>query len=114
MNGLPNGPGLDGLQYTGCRTIVFGEIDWSPGIHHQCIGRVHREGQPEPVAAYYLVTNDGADPIMIDNLGLKRAQSEGIKGSGKTIELILDDPKKKLRELAEAYLESTGHAGKVK
>lgn len=104
---LRSGAGLDGLQYTGCRTVLFGELDWSPGIHHQCIGRIHREGQSEPVMAYYLVTEDGADPFIIDALGIKRAQAEGIRNPDKQIvEKVIGNPKKQLKELAESYLNS--------
>lgn len=41
---LRSGAGVDGLQGM-CRTVVFGELDWSPGVHEQCVGRVHRDGQ---------------------------------------------------------------------
>lgn len=74
---LRAGAGLDGLQ-DHCRTVVFGELDWSPGCIQQCIGRVHRDGQADPVAAYFLVSDSGSDPIMVDVLGLKRDQLEGI------------------------------------
>jgi len=33
---LRSGAGLDGLQYH-CRTVVFGELDWSPGVMEQCL-----------------------------------------------------------------------------
>lgn len=70
---LRAGAGLDGLQEV-CRTVVFGELDWSPSIHHQNIGRIHRDGQKHPVAAYYLITDGGIDPIMADVLGVKTGQ----------------------------------------
>src|SRR5262249_53585753 len=55
---LRSGAGLDGLQHR-CSTMVFGELDWSPGVHHQCIGRLDREGQAEPVTAIFLVVEEG-------------------------------------------------------
>lgn len=33
---LRSGAGLDGLQH-GCRTVVYGELDWSPKVHDQCL-----------------------------------------------------------------------------
>jgi SNF2 family DNA or RNA helicase len=39
---LRAGAGLDGLQH-GCRTLVFGELDWSPAVLAQCEGRLHRD-----------------------------------------------------------------------
>src|SRR6185369_11409779 len=35
---LRSGAGLDGIQQAGA-TCVFGELDWSPAMHTQCIGR---------------------------------------------------------------------------
>jgi SNF2 family DNA or RNA helicase len=75
---LRAGAGLDGLQKV-CRTVVIGELDWAPAIHEQNIGRVFRDGQTEPVTAYFLVADDGADPLIAEKLGLKRMQAEGIR-----------------------------------
>lgn len=75
---LRAGAGLDGLQHVS-RTVVIGELDWSPGVHNQNIGRVHRDGQTEPVAAYYLVAEEGSDPVIADVLGIKEAQATGIR-----------------------------------
>lgn len=77
---LRSGAGLDGLQQR-CRTTVFGELDWSYAVHEQCIGRVFRDGQTDPVTAYFLVSEEGADPIMTEVLGLKREQLDGIRGT---------------------------------
>lgn len=72
---LRAGAGLDGLQHA-CKVAVFGELDWSPGIHLQCVGRLHRDGQPDPVVAYFLITEDGSDPVVAEVLNVKRMQSE--------------------------------------
>ena len=71
------GAGVDGLQHH-CRTVVYGELDWSPAVLNQGIGRLHRDGQTDPVMAYYLVSDQGSDPIMRDVLGLKQQQLDGI------------------------------------
>lgn len=100
---LRSGAGLDGLQQV-CRTLVFGELDWSPGVHEQCIGRVGRDGQVDPVTAYFLLSDDGADPIMAEVLGLKREQIDGLRDmTGGGLER-LDTGGHDLRALAEAYL----------
>lgn len=81
---LRSGAGLDGLQAV-ASTVVFGELDWSPAMHNQCIGRLNREGQrcwPEPVNAIYLVTDDGSDPPMMDVLGIKAGQAHHILDPG--------------------------------
>ncbi len=105
MISLRAGAGLDGLQYSGCRTIVFGELDWSPGVHEQNIGRVHRDGQPDPVVAYYLVADDGADPIMVETLGLKQDQVDGIRNPDDIFPERKGGPGKDISALAKAYLE---------
>jgi SNF2 family DNA or RNA helicase len=58
---LRSGAGLDGLQHH-ARTVVFGELDWSPGVHDQCAGPLHRDGQSEPVVADYLLADEGVRP----------------------------------------------------
>lgn len=100
---LRSGAGLDGLQYR-CRTVVFGELDWSPGVHEQCIGRVARDGQTDPVAAYFLLAEDGADPFIAGTLGLKRDQVEGIRGRD-GVGPQRNDSAAALRSLARQYLE---------
>ncbi len=100
---LRSGSGLDGLQHVSSR-IVFGELDWSDGVHEQCNGRLHRDGQTQPVFAYYLVSNSLADPIMIDVLGVKRQQLEGVRDpTGEIVRPKTADPGH-IRRLAEAYM----------
>lgn len=72
-----SGAGLNGLQEV-CSTVVFGELDWSPAQHHQVIGRLARDGQPNPVAAFYMLSDDGADPPMAELLDLKRRIADPI------------------------------------
>ncbi len=100
---LRSGAGVDGLQHC-CRTVVFGELDWSYGVHEQCAGRVHRDGQPDPVVAYYLLSEHGVDPIMSDVLGVKRQQMEGIRDPrGAAFEELQTDPEH-VKKLAQSYL----------
>lgn len=75
---LRSGAGLDGLQAV-TRTAVFGELDWSPGMHDQCIGRLHRDGQHDNTLAYFLVSEFGSDPIMAEVLNVKRMQAEPLR-----------------------------------
>lgn len=104
---LRAGAGLDGLQKA-CRTVVFGELDWSPGVHEQNIGRVQRDGQPDPVVAYFLVCDSGSDPSVVDALGLKTGQVEGIRTpDGSLVEELQVDPGR-VRKLAVAYLAQRG------
>lgn len=98
---LRSGSGLDGLQKR-CSTIVFGELDWSPGVIEQCIGRLHRDGQDHTVFAYFLTALAGADPTMVDVLGIKKQQLEGVLGTVFKSSQIEQDH---IKKLAKAYLE---------
>ncbi len=106
---LRSGAGLDGLQHV-CRTVVFGELDWSPGVHEQCIGRVYRDGQKEPVVAYFLVADHGADPVIADALHLKRLQVDGVRDPFAEIVEAQDSGEGRVRKLAEDYLRQRRHA----
>lgn len=99
---LRSGAGLDGLQQR-CRTIVFGELDWSPKVHEQCTARLDRPGQPHQVDAIYLVSNEGSDPAVMGVLGLKSSQSAGIVDPlSAPAEQNTDATR--IRQLAEMYL----------
>lgn len=106
---LRSGAGIDGLQHV-CSTVVFGELDWSPGVHEQCIGRVHRDGQTEPVMAYFLLSDSGSDPVVSDVLGVKREQIEGVRSPGEHLVERLDVGENQLRALAMQFLQQQGVA----
>jgi SNF2 family DNA or RNA helicase len=76
---LRSGAGLDGLQGR-CSNLIVGELDWSPSMHEQLEGRIHRPGAHEPVFAYYCVGTDGSDPTIVEALGIKRGQLRGVIG----------------------------------
>jgi hypothetical protein len=78
---LRSGIGLDGLQHH-CRDIVYGELDWSPQVHHQIAGRLRRPGQTGQVTAHYLHVAEGSDPVLIETLGVKSDQQRGISDPG--------------------------------
>lgn len=100
---LRSGAGLDGLQEV-CRVGVFGEIDWSPGMHDQCIGRLHRDGQEDPVVAYFLTCEFGSDPTVMDTLGIKRGQAEPIRDPTVPVMANMEFQGDRIRRLAEAVL----------
>ena len=74
---LRSGIGLDGLQHV-CKYVVFAELDFSPQVHSQVIGRIDRDGSVNEVTAVFLVSDSGSDPVVIDIIGLKSSQSHGI------------------------------------
>jgi superfamily II DNA or RNA helicase len=100
---LRAGQGLDGLQHADCRVVVVGELDWSPAIHRQGVGRIYRDGQAKKVSAYLMVAEDGADPIIAGVLGVKKQQAQGVLDpEGVDITPLTDTDR--VRKLAEAYL----------
>lgn len=109
---LRAGAGLDGLQHT-CRTVVFGELDWSPGVHEQCIGRVHRDGQPEPAVAYFLIAEHGSDPVIADVLQLKRQQVDGVRDPYAAMVESIDAGGERVKKLAETYLKQRPSALRI-
>lgn len=103
---LRSGAGLDGLQAR-CSTVVIGELDWSPKVHEQLIGRVDRPGQTaDEVTAIYLVTDQGSDPVVTGVLGLKGAQARGITDPLAGVEHVHSD-ESRVKLLAERYLAAT-------
>ena len=100
---LRSGAGVDGIQMR-CATGVFGELDWSPGIHQQCIWRLDREGQTQPVTAFFLVTDDGSDPPMMDVLGFKASEAQSIVDPHLGVE-VKEDDRSHLRRLVDRYLD---------
>lgn len=100
---LRSGAGVDGLQHR-CSTGIFGELDWSPGIHQQCVWRIDREGQKNPVTAFFLVTDDGSDPPMMDVLGLKASEAQQIVDPYLGV-VVQETDISNLRRLVERYLE---------
>lgn len=106
---LRSGAGVDGLQHV-CRTAVFGELDWSPGVHEQCYGRLDRDGQLDPVTAFFMVSEHGADPVMADVLGIKREQIEGVRNPGGELIERVETGEAHIRRLAREFLERRGLA----
>lgn len=73
-----------------------------------CIGRVERDGQPDPVVAYFLVSEEGSDPVIADVLGLKKAQIEGVRDPDAELVEPSEAPEHGMRRLAESVLRSQG------
>lgn len=104
MMSLRSGAGVDGLQRAS-NVVVFGELDWSPAMHDQCIGRLARHGQRNTVLAYYLLSNEGSDPAIADILNVKRMQSEPIRDPDGTLFEPVEDPGDRMKRLAESVLQ---------
>lgn len=102
---LRSGAGLDGLQFR-CKWIVIGELDWSPKVLDQLIGRVDRPGQEEEVSAVFLISAGGSDPHIINLLGLKASQAHGIVDPLRAIPGNHVD-ESRIKELARQYYDKS-------
>jgi SNF2 family DNA or RNA helicase len=100
---LRSGVGLDGLQER-CSIVVIGELDWSPQVMKQVIGRVDRDGQKIQTTAIYLLSEEGSDPLMVDLLGLKSSQSHGIINPFETAQPQHTD-ESRIKLLAQRYID---------
>lgn len=104
---LRSGRGVDGLQARS-RFVVIGELDWSPQVHGQIVGRADREGSlidgtDEDVTVLYLVAEDGSDPPMMEMNGLKASESAGIVDPDLGVQRVRNDDAG-LRQLINRYL----------
>lgn len=105
---LRSGAGIDGLQHV-CSTVVFGELDWSGEVHRQCVGRLDRDGQKDEVFAFYAATQWGSDPTMIDVLGLKKSQSDGIMNPyAESNKIVKQVDSNRIKKMAQNYLKQNG------
>ncbi|WP_321820824.1 MULTISPECIES: DEAD/DEAH box helicase [unclassified Burkholderia] len=103
---LRSGAGVDEIQHR-CSIAVFGELDWSPGIHQQVIWRLDREGQQNPVMAFFLVSEEGSDPPMMDVLGIKASEARQIVDPHLGVQAVEAD-KSNMHRLVERYLARVG------
>lgn len=100
---LRSGAGVDGLEKV-ARVAVFGELDWSPQVHEQGIGRLRRGDITDPPVAYYLVSEDGSDPAVAEVLQVKRQQGDALMSKdGKLLANATADVNR-TRMLAQAIL----------
>lgn len=103
---LRSGAGINGLQLTSSYA-VFGELDWSPAIMEQCIGRLWRDGQEHQVNAIFITIDDGADPFMKEVIGEKIDQQSKIMSAEASV--ISDTVKDEhLKSMAREFLKSKG------
>lgn len=104
---LRAGAGTDGMQEV-CKVGVIAELDYTASVHEQCEGRYVRDGQEEGAMTYFLVTEDGSDPIISDIVGLKKQQSVGVlEQQSESFEDVQPDPEK-VKRMARGYLERMG------
>jgi superfamily II DNA or RNA helicase len=105
-----SGVGIDGLQEV-AHVCVFGELDWSPQVHRQAIGRLRRDGQEEPVVAYFLHAEIGSDPTIMEVLDVKTMQADPMVRPDEDFEPQPKiDPTGRIRALAADVLRRAGES----
>jgi hypothetical protein len=97
-----SGAGIDGIQKV-CSTGVVAELDPTPMVHKQFFGRLDRPGQQTRVSAIFLITPAGSDPGIVNILGLKESQSQGIMDPLKPIEQKYTD-ESRIKAMAKQIL----------
>ncbi len=103
---LRAGAGLDGLQ-AASRTVVVGELDWSPQVIRQLVGRLNRDGQKDPVTVFTMISEAGADPIMARVLGAKLWDSTALTDPDMlSPEFDNQVPDNRVAEMAREWLKS--------
>lgn len=71
-----------GANLVACHTVVFIELDWTPGIHAQAEDRTHRIGQTMPVTVYYLLLLGSIEEKIAKMIDSKREVVNSILGEG--------------------------------
>lgn len=103
---LRSGAGLDGLQ-SRCSTVIVGEMDWSPAVVEQLLGRVDRPGQKaEEITAIFPYVNYGSDPTIMAVNAIKKDQQRGVHDPGTKLAAVYTN-ESRIKMLAEAFLEKS-------
>lgn len=99
---LRSGDGLNGLDKR-CSTILFAELDWSPAVHKQLTGRLSRDNQENPIDIIFVTTEFGSDPLVLDKIGLKGSQFDGmIDPESKEVNNVVGESR--LKSFAEDFI----------
>lgn len=71
-----------GANLVASHTVIFIELDWTPGIHSQAEDRTHRIGQTKPVTVYYLLLLGSIEEKIAKMIDSKREVVNSILGEG--------------------------------
>ena len=106
---LQSAEGIDGLQHV-CNTILIAELPWNKSKIEQSVGRLDRDGQKHFVDCLYLLTDGGSDPIILDLIARKSADTDAlIKGSENVFGESDIKEAEKFKFIARKLLEKHGY-----
>jgi SWI/SNF-related matrix-associated actin-dependent regulator 1 of chromatin subfamily A len=74
------GTGVNGLQVAS--TVLFVELDWTPGAHAQATARVDRQGQKEPVFCHYLIAQNTIEEKICEIIQKKQRNLDAVLDGG--------------------------------
>ena len=80
-----------GITLTAATSVVFAEMNWTPGIMVQAEDRAHRIGQSKSVNVYYLYGENTVDAMIYPRLKLKSEVFANILDGKKTEFTIEND-----------------------
>lgn len=99
----------ENLTLTAAHHVLFPELNWTPAVLHQAIGRARgRQNDPHNVTAYYLIAHDSNDEPMSAALGRKELICDALVKAGDLLAVnalsVLDDVKAAYVRLAQQQL----------
>jgi len=98
------GEGIDGLQHASS-TCIFVEPSWLPKDMDQCISRLERMGQKNPVNAYFLTIKNTIEAKMMKLLEWKLQNINVILNDDQTLKQTKQKENEMAKETKKVYLE---------
>lgn len=83
--------GAEGIDLFSASDIIFVEREWTPAKEEQAESRLHRNGQKNPVNAWYLVATGTIDEKFDAMVKSKRKMFKQVIRTDEILELIWDD-----------------------
>lgn len=100
-----------GITLTSATTVVFAEMNWTPGIMVQAEDRCHRIGQSNSVNVYYLFGENTVDAMIYPRLKLKSEVFANVL-DGKNTEFTIEN-EDDMERLGERGMEQNEEMQKV-
>jgi SWI/SNF-related matrix-associated actin-dependent regulator 1 of chromatin subfamily A len=83
--------GAEGIDLYSASDIIFVEREWTPAKEEQAESRLHRNGQKNPVNAWYIVASGTIDEKFDAMVRTKRAMFKKVIRTDEILELIMNE-----------------------